>query len=102
MYYIFLDDDIVLFGIQETTLNPWRKLEDSLRKMEPAMAAILIVWGDKQKCINARNRFYKAKQKQKCSFNRTTGFFSSGRLGCSFQCISLSISEVYSTILKQI
>ena len=73
LYYIFLDDDIVLFGIQETTLNLWRKLEDSLRKMEPAVAALL-VWGDKQKCINAQKRFYEAKQKQKCSFNRTTGF----------------------------
>ena len=54
-------------------LNLWRKLEDSLRKMEPAVAALL-VWGDKQKCINAQNRFYKTKQKQKCSYNKTTEF----------------------------
>ena len=61
LYYIFLDDDIVLFGIQETNLNLWRKLEDSLRKMEPAVAALLFVWGDKQKRINAHNRFYQAR-----------------------------------------
>ena len=73
LYYIFLDDDIVLFGIKETTLNLWRKLEDSLRKMEPAVAALL-VWGDKRKCIDAQNRFYKTKQKQKCSYNKTTEF----------------------------
>ena len=47
LYYIFLDDDIVLFGIKETTLNLWMKLEDSLRKTEPAVAALL-VWGDKK------------------------------------------------------
>ena len=76
LYYIFLDDDIVLFGIQETTLNPWRKLEDSLRKMEPAVAALLFVWGDKQKCINAHNRFYQERQKQECSFNKATEFRS--------------------------
>ena len=71
LYYIFLDDDIVLFGIQETTLNPWRKLEDSLRKMEPAVAAILVVVDGKQKCIDQLNRFYRARQKKECSFNRT-------------------------------
>ena len=76
LYYIFLDDDIVLFGIQETNLNLWRKLEDSLRKMEPAVAALLFVWGDKQKRINAHNRFYQARRKQECScsFDKTTKF----------------------------
>ena len=79
LYYIFLDDDIVLFGIQETTLNPWRKLEDSLRKMEPAVAALLTVWGDKQKCETAllllSYMINHVRQKQKCSFNKTTDFF---------------------------
>ena len=74
LYYIFLDDDIVLFGIRETTLNPWRKLEDSLRKMEPAVAALLVVWGDKRKCINQLNWFYHVRQRQECSFNKTTDF----------------------------
>ena len=75
LYYVFLDDDIVLFGIQETTLNLWRKLEDSLRKTEPAVAALLVAWGDKQKCINLHNGLYHVRQKQKCSFNKATDFF---------------------------
>ena len=71
LYYIFLDGDIVLFGIKETTLNLWRKLEDSLREMEPAVAAVS-VGGDKRKCISQFNWFYR--HRQKCSFNKTTDF----------------------------
>ena len=38
------------------------------------MAAILVVVDGKQKCINQLNWFYRARQKQECSFSRTTDF----------------------------
>ena len=38
LYYIFMDDDIVLSDIKQA--NPWRKFEAFLRSVEPAIAAI--------------------------------------------------------------
>ena len=38
LYYIFMDDDIVLSDLKQA--NPWRKFEAFLRSVEPAIAAI--------------------------------------------------------------
>eukprot|EP00731_Ephydatia_muelleri_P024137 Em0016g408a len=41
LYYIFMDDDIVLIDFKKT--NPWRKFEAFLRSVEPAIAAVDLI-----------------------------------------------------------
>ena len=41
LYYIFMDDDIVLIDFKNS--NPWRKFEAFLRSVEPAIAAVDLV-----------------------------------------------------------
>ena len=40
LYYVFLDDDIVLEHKEKSTENPWRTFESFLRRIEPAVAAV--------------------------------------------------------------
>ena len=42
LYYIFLDDDVILLNAARgtTLVNPWRRFERFLRSVEPAIAAV--------------------------------------------------------------
>ena len=72
LYYIFIDDDIVLVAKRNKNINPWRKFEDSLERIEPAVG--VLAWGDYKNCCQCVNMIYRARQKQGCSLNKTTEF----------------------------
>ena len=72
LYYIFIDDDIVLVAKRNKNINPWRKFEDSLERIEPAVG--VLAWGSMKKCRHCLDTVYQARQKQGCSLNETTEF----------------------------
>ena len=72
LYYIFMDDDIVLVTKQDKSINPWRKFEDSLKTVEPAVGAL--TWGNMKNCYHCLDVIYQARQKQECRINETTEF----------------------------
>ena len=74
LYYIFMDDDIVLVTKQDTSINPWRKFEDSLKTVEPAVGALALIWDNKKNCRHCLDKIYQIRQKYKCSLNETTEF----------------------------
>ena len=44
LYYVFMDDDFAMGDPRQFPVGPWRRFEDSLRSLEPAVAAIDIGW----------------------------------------------------------
>ncbi len=68
LYYIFMDDDIVL----QTTVrnqNPWREFEDFLGRIEPAVASVETSPGNR--CLPV---VYKARKDQGCGLNKTAEY----------------------------
>ena len=82
LYYIFIDDDIVLVAKQNKNINPWRKFEDSLERIEPAVGVLAWdhmtkrghKWVHKTNCRLCLYGLYQARQKKRCSLNETTEF----------------------------
>ncbi len=71
LYYIFMDDDIVL----QTTVrnqNPWREFEDFLGRIEPAVASVEIAYSNR--CLPL---VYKARKG--CGLNKTEEYLPAVR-----------------------
>ena len=64
-YYIFMDDDIKLYTLHETQ-NSWRKFENSLRTMEPAVGVLYKDWHVKH--------LYKLIKSKNCTLNESHEF----------------------------
>ena len=54
LYYVFMDDDIYLGDVNKT--NPWRKFENFLRSVEPAMGCVDQGWVAKMRVFHAENK----------------------------------------------
>ena len=78
LYYIFMDDDIVLVAKQNKSINPWRKFEDSLERIQPAVGVLALDHKTKRvhktNCRLCLSKLYQARQKKRCSLNETTEF----------------------------
>ena len=75
LYYIFMDDDIILQTINNATGNPWRLFEDFLRRIVPAVGAVE---------INKATRTLKARKLQGCSLNRTQEYIPAVHYDAAF------------------
>ena len=76
LYYIFMDDDIVLKT--RTTKTPWRMFEDFLKRVEPAVAAVDV---DTHPCLQ---NVYSARMKQGCPLKHTTDYVPAARFDEAF------------------
>ncbi|KAL5474614.1 hypothetical protein EMCRGX_G026586 [Ephydatia muelleri] len=54
LYYLFMDDDIYLGDINQT--NPWRKFENFLRSVEPAIGCVDQGWVARMRIFHADNK----------------------------------------------
>ena len=79
LYYIFMDDDIVLrFKTEPNNHNPWREFENFLKRIEPAVGAVDIY----------NNEFlrycYGGKKQQRCSVKEITDYLPTVRFDAAF------------------
>ena len=79
LYYIFMDDDIVLrFKTEPNNHNPWREFENFLKRIEPAVGAVDIY----------KNEFiqiaYRARKKQGCSVKEKTDYLPTVRFDAAY------------------
>ena len=76
LYYIFVDDDIVL-EFETKQNNPWREFEDFLKRIEPAVAALDT---DSQRLPG----IYEAREKQGCSLKEIPEYLPVSRFDAAF------------------
>lgn len=69
LYYIFMDDDVVLERRNRNDKNPWRMFENFLLFTEPPLAAA------DNKDWNFINRIYSLRQQRNCKLNDNIIFF---------------------------
>ena len=67
LYYIFMDDDIIL-KLDSGDENPWRVFETFLLEIEPAVGVVDINPHGKLR------RVYKGREQQQCSINESTDY----------------------------
>ena len=79
LYYIFMDDDIVLrFKTEPKNLNPWREFENFLKRIEPAVGG---VDGYSYEFL----RFcYEGRKKQGCSVKEKTDYLPTVRFDAAY------------------
>ena len=65
LYYIFMDDDIILKSETDVEKNPWRIFETFLEEVEPAVANIDINTRKKLQCV------YKGREHQGCQLKES-------------------------------
>ena len=75
LYYIFMDDDIILQTINNATGNPWRLFEDFLRRIVPAVGAV-----DTERT----HRTHEARKFQGCSINETQEYIPAAHYDAAF------------------
>ncbi len=78
LYYIVMDDDIVLKAKAETTENPWRVFENFLSRIEPAVAALDTTT---HLCVA---QTYRARKSRGCSLNGAQEYIPAVRYDACF------------------
>ena len=79
LYYIFMDDDIVLrFKTEPNKRNPWREFENSLKRIEPAVGAADIYTKERLRFV------YNARKNQACSVKEETDYLPTVRFDAAF------------------
>ena len=79
LYYIFMDDDIVLeFKTKPNNHNPWREFENFLKRIEPAVGAADIYTKERLRLV------YNARKKQGCSVKEKTDYLPTVRFDAAF------------------
>ena len=76
LYYIFMDDDIVLQT--KRAENPWRAFEDFLTRIEPAVAAVDT---SNNRCVP---RTYAVRKSQRCFLNGTQEYIPAVNFDAAF------------------
>ena len=79
LYYIFMDDDIVLrFKTEPNNHNPWREFENFLKRIEPAVGAVDIYKNEFLRFCN------KGREKRGCSVKEKTDYLPTVRFDAAY------------------